>query len=126
MPSRWARGAVVDGDGLGDLEEADELESVQPLGSRLVAMDLREPGVDGRVGRDQAVDVGEPEEPADPVCHRVGRRRHQTGLAQTPDVELDVSSLDSHQRVQAVAFAPLAPAAQLVGVELMGVPGVAG
>ena len=59
------QGAVVDGDGLGDLEEPDQLEPVQALGAGLVAVDLRQPGVDGRVGGDEPVDVGEPEEPAD-------------------------------------------------------------
>ena len=59
------QGAVVDGDGLGDLEEPDQLEPVQALGAGLVAVDLRQPGVDGRVGWDQSVDVGEPEVPAD-------------------------------------------------------------
>ena len=45
------QGAVVDGDGLGDLEEPDQLEPVQALGAGLVAVDLRQPRVDGRVGR---------------------------------------------------------------------------
>ena len=60
-------GAVVDGDGLGDLQEPDQLEPVQALGAGLVAVDLRQPGVDGRVGADEAVDVGEPEVAADGV-----------------------------------------------------------
>jgi len=42
---------------MGDLEEPDQLQPVQSLGARLVAMDLRQPCVDRRVGRDQAVDV---------------------------------------------------------------------
>jgi hypothetical protein len=37
--------AVVDGDGLRDLEESDQLEPVEPLGAGLVAVDLGEPGV---------------------------------------------------------------------------------
>ena len=53
---------MVDADGLGDLEEADQLEPVQSLGPGLVAVDLGEPGVDSRVGGDEPVDVGEPEE----------------------------------------------------------------
>jgi hypothetical protein len=60
------QGAVVDGDGLGDLQEADQLEPVEAVGPGLVGVHLRQPRVDGGVGRDQAVDVGEPEEPADP------------------------------------------------------------
>ena len=71
------QGAVVDGDGLGDLQEADQLQPVKAVSSALVRVHLRQPRVDGRVGRDQAIDVGEPEEPADPVHHRVGRRRHR-------------------------------------------------
>jgi hypothetical protein len=89
-------------------------------------MHLWQPGVDRRVGRDQAVDMGEPEEPADPVHHRIGRGRHQAGLAQRADVELDMGELDTDQWIETVAFAPLKPAAQLVGVELVGVPGVPG
>jgi len=46
--------------------------------------------------------------------------------AQAADVELDVGALDPDQRIEPVAVAPLEPAVQLVGVELMGVPGVAG
>ena len=57
---------MVDGDGLGDLEEADLLEPVPAVGAGLVGVDLRQPGVDGGVGRDQPVDVGKPDEPADP------------------------------------------------------------
>ena len=50
MPEQVGQGAVVDGDGLGDLEEPDQLEPVQALGAGLVGMDLGQPGVDGRVG----------------------------------------------------------------------------
>jgi hypothetical protein len=39
--------AVVPGDGLGDLEEPDELEAVQPLGAGLIAVDPGQPDVDG-------------------------------------------------------------------------------
>jgi hypothetical protein len=31
---------VVDGDGLGDLQEPDQLEPIEALGARLVAVDL--------------------------------------------------------------------------------------
>lgn len=41
---------MVHGDGLGDLEEADQLQAVQSLGARLVLVDFRQPGVDRRVG----------------------------------------------------------------------------
>ena len=68
---------MVDGEGLGDLEEPDQLEPVQALGARLVAVDLGEPGVDGRVGADEAVDVGEAEVAADGVHHRGHRGVHQ-------------------------------------------------
>jgi hypothetical protein len=56
------QGTVVNRNGLGDLEEADQLEPVQALSPCLVLVDLRQSGVDDRVGRDQAVDVGESEE----------------------------------------------------------------
>ena len=58
------QGAVVHGRGLGDLEEADELEPVEALGAGLIGVDPRQSGVDGRVGGDEAVDVREPDEPA--------------------------------------------------------------
>ncbi|MEJ7742823.1 MAG: hypothetical protein WKF73_09895 [Nocardioidaceae bacterium] len=73
-----------------------------------------------------AVDVGEPEEAADAVHHRGDRGVHQPGLAELADVQLDVGSLDPDQRVQAVGLAPGEPAPQLVGVQRVGVPGVAG
>ena len=79
MPEQVGQGAVVDGDGLGDLQEPDQLEPVQALGAGLVAVHLGQPGVDGRVGGDQPVDVGEPEEPADAVHHRDDRGVHQPG-----------------------------------------------
>ena len=60
----------MDSKSLGNLEEPDELEPVQSLGSRLVAVDFRESRVDGWVGHDEAVDVGEREE----ASHRVHRR----------------------------------------------------
>ena len=118
--------AVVDGDGLGDLEESDQLEPVQALGAGLVAVDLGKPCVDRGVGGDGAVDVGVAEEPADPVHHRDHRGVHQPGLAELADVELDVGALDPDQRVQAVALAPGEPAAQLERVEGVGAAGVAG
>ena len=86
---------MVDGDGLGDLEEPDQLEPVETLGPGLVAMNLRQPRVNGGVGGDQAVDVGEPEEPPDSVHHPVGRGRHEPGLAEPADVQLDVGDRKS-------------------------------
>ena len=72
-------GAVVDTERLGHLEEPDQLEPVQALGAGLVTMDLRQPCVDGGVGRDEAVDVREPEEPSDRVHHGDDRGVHQPG-----------------------------------------------
>src|SRR5665811_1199176 len=48
-PEQIRAGAVVDGQGLGDLEEPDQLEPVQALSAGLVAVDLRQPRVDSRV-----------------------------------------------------------------------------
>ena len=90
------------------------------------AMDLREPGVDGGVGGGEAVDVSEPEVAADAVHHRVDRGRHQPALAEVADVELDVRAFDPDERVEAVGLAPGEPAAQLVGVEVVGRSRVAG
>jgi hypothetical protein len=45
---------VMDADGLGDLQEPDQLQPVQTLGARLVAVDLRQPRVDGRVRANEA------------------------------------------------------------------------
>ena len=63
------QGVVVDADPLGDLEEPDQLEPVQTLSVGLVLVDSRQPGVDGGVGGDRAIDVGVPEEPAHAVHH---------------------------------------------------------
>ena len=60
----------MDADGLGDLEEPDQLQPIQALSSRLVTVDLRKACVDGWISRDEPVDVSEPEEPADGVHHR--------------------------------------------------------
>jgi hypothetical protein len=49
----------------------NELETVESLGTGLVGVDIGQSGVDGRVGGDEAVDVREPEEPADAVQHGV-------------------------------------------------------
>ena len=57
------QGAMVNADGLGDLEESDQLEPVQAMGPGLVAVDLGKACVDGWVRQDEAVDVGEPEVP---------------------------------------------------------------
>ena len=70
---------MVHGQRLGDLKEADQLEPVQTLGAGLIGMDLRQPGVHGRVGGDQAVDVREAEEPAQAI---VGHVDDAVGLIQ--------------------------------------------
>lgn len=87
---------------------------------------LGQPGVDGGVGGDESVDVGKAEEPTHAVHHRVDGGVPESGFAEVADVELDVRSLDPGQRVQAVGFAPGEPAAQLVGVQLVGVTPVPG
>jgi len=74
---------VVDGEGLGDLEETDQLKPVQALGAGLVALHLGQPCMHRRVGGDEAVDVGESEVPAHGVHHRVDRGVHQPALAET-------------------------------------------
>jgi len=51
---------VVHGEGLRDLKEPDQLKPVEPLGTRLILVDPRQPGIDGRVADNQAVDVGSP------------------------------------------------------------------
>jgi hypothetical protein len=58
---------MVDGDGLCDLEEADQPEPVEALGAGLVGVDLGQAGGDGWVGGDTAVDVREPEEATEAV-----------------------------------------------------------
>ena len=75
-----------------------QLEPVQALSAGLVGVDLWGPGVYGRIGRDQPVDVGEPEEPANAVHHRVDRRDLQTALREVSDEELDLGTLDPDQR----------------------------
>jgi hypothetical protein len=71
----------------------NQLQAVQALGAGLVAVNLRKARVAGGVGDDQAVDVGEPEEPANRVHRGVDRGAHQPGLAEVPDAELDVGSI---------------------------------
>jgi hypothetical protein len=84
---------VVDGEGLGDLEEPDQLEPVKYLGAGLVAVHLRQPRVDSRVGADEAVDVSEAEVPADGVHHRDDRGVHQATVTELADVQLDLGWL---------------------------------
>jgi hypothetical protein len=84
---------MVHGEGLGDLQEPDELEPVQALGAGLIGMDLWEPGVHGGVGGDQAVDVGEPEKSTHAVHHRVYRRDPQPAPTEVADVQLHVCAL---------------------------------
>ena len=86
------RRAVVNRDRLGYLEEPDQLEPVQALGAGLVAVDLRQPAVDGRVRGDDPVDVGEAEESMYAVHHRHDCGVHQAAFAETTDVELHVGA----------------------------------
>jgi hypothetical protein len=110
------QGAVVDRDGLGDLQEPDQLQPVESLGAGLVGVDLGQPSINGRIARDQPVDVGEAEVSADGVHGGVHRGRHQAGVSEMADVELDVGSLDTDERVQTVGLAPAEPPSKLVGV----------
>lgn len=55
--------AVMDGDGLGDLQESDQFQPVESLGARLVPVKVRQACIHRRVRRDEAVDVHDPEEP---------------------------------------------------------------
>jgi len=48
---------VVDADGLGDFEEPDQREPVQPLGAGLVGMDLRKSCIHGGIRHGEAVGV---------------------------------------------------------------------
>lgn len=116
----------MDTEGLGDLEEPDQLEPVQTLGPGLVAMNLRQSRVHGGVGGDEAVDVREPEQPSYRMHHRCDRGVHQPGFPELANVELNMGAPDHHQRVQIVGLAPREPALQLVRVQVVGVPGVPG
>ncbi len=63
----------------------------------LVAVDLRQPRVDHRVGRDETIYVGEPEVATYCVHHRDNRGVHQPAVPERADVELNMGSLDLHQ-----------------------------
>jgi hypothetical protein len=115
----------MNGQRLGDLEESDQLEPIQPLGAGLIAVDLGQACVNRGIGGDGPVDVGVPEEPADAVHHRDHRGVPQTGLAELPDVQLDVGSLDPDQGIETVVLAPGEPPAQLELVESVGSAGIA-
>jgi hypothetical protein len=110
----------MDRDRLGDLLEPDQLQPVESLGARFVAVHLRQPRVDGGVGWDDPVDVRESEEPANPVHHRDHGGVHQPAVAELANVQLDVGSLYTDQRVKTVHFAPGEPP------ELVGIQGVVG
>ena len=114
------------GEGLGDLEEPDQLEAVQFLGPGFVSMDLGQPGINRWVAGDHAVDVGKPEVSAHRMHGGVDRRRHQASLTEMADVQLDVGTLDPDQRVELVKVAPAEPAPELGGVQGVGMAGVAG
>ena len=58
------------------------------------------------------------------VQHGVDRGVPQPSVVQVADVELEVGPLQSDERVQAVGLAPGEPAAQLVGVQPVSLPGV--
>ena len=82
----------MDADGLSGLEEPDQFEPVEALGSGLIGVDVRETCVDRRLGDDQAVDMSKPEEPTDRVHHRHDRGVHEPAV-ELSDVELDVRAL---------------------------------
>ncbi len=68
---------------------------------RLVAVNLRQPGVDRWIADDESVDVCELEEATDLMHRRIHRRSRQAAVAKLSDVQLDVRSLDSNERVGA-------------------------
>jgi len=72
---------VVHGEGLGDLEEPDQLEPVQALGAGLIAMNPGQPGLEGLIGADKAVNVRESEVAADGVHARDHPGAHQAAFA---------------------------------------------
>ncbi len=67
--------------GLGNLQEADQLEPVQPVGAGLVPVHLRKSCIHSRISGDQSVDVGEPEEAAHRVHHRHDRGVHEASVS---------------------------------------------
>lgn len=81
---------------------------------RLVTVDPGHPSIDSGVGDDQAIDMGESEQPADGVHRGIHRRRHRAALAQVADEALDVSTLDSNEWVEAIVFTPREPAPELL------------
>ena len=83
-------------------------------------MDLRQPGVDRRVARDQARRCGRTGRTRVPRASRCSPTRHQPRLGEVADVQLDVRTLYADQRVQAVGLAPGEPASELVGVQRVG------
>ena len=109
MPSRNARAPWWTVMVWATCRKPDQLEPVQSLGTGLIAVHLRESCVNRRVGRDDSVYVREPEEAAYVVHHRGDRGSHQAGVAELSDVQLDVSSLNPQQGVEAVGFAPCEP-----------------
>ena len=57
-PKQVGQRTVMDCDVLRDLQEPDQFQTVQSLGTGLVAVDSRSPRMHGGVGRDDAIDVG--------------------------------------------------------------------
>lgn len=98
-------------EGLGDLKEPDQLQPVQTLGSGLIAVDLRQPGIHGRIGNNQPVDVREPEVPPHRMHRRAHRRRHQTALPEMADIKLNMGALNADEWVESVGLAPPEPPA---------------
>ena len=70
--------------------------------------------------------MGKPVEPADALHHRYHGGVEEASLGEAADVKLDVGSLNAYEGVKSVALAPGEPAAELVGVEGVGVAGLPG
>ena len=79
---------MVTVEAFGGEQERPELGSVHPVA--VVGMDLGAADVLGRVGRDAAVDVGEPVEATDRAEEAVDRRRCQPALLHRRAIQLDV------------------------------------
>ena len=126
MPSRNARAPWWTVMVWATWRNRDQFQPVQALGAGLVAVDLRQPGIHGRVGENQAVDVSEPKEPADGVHAGDHRGVHEAALAEPADVQLDVSALDPDERVEPIGLTPGEPFPQLGCIHDVSAPGVPG
>jgi hypothetical protein len=76
---------VVDGDGLGDLQEPDQHQPGQPMGAGLGPLHPRYARVHGRIGGNSPSMFVNRKNPH-PVHHRQDRGVHQSALAATADV----------------------------------------